>query len=160
MNRTRSASGYILLLLVLACGTDPGAGEAYTLQTINGRQLPTYPTATPPQDSSSLLVVLGMEYHFPSATALEFGVWRGLATFHPDGSVTFPLAGCSQGFRYSYLRRGDSLLIGDLLYPGPEPPRPFNARIAADGDLYVTLVLPDTLVLRFTKSERVDIPCG
>jgi hypothetical protein len=115
-------------------------------------------TASPPQDSS-FPVAFGMEYHFVSDTTLEYGEWLGLATVQPDSSVTYSLAACSQGYRYGYERRGDSILVRGLLDPAPEPPHPPDARIGEGGDLHVTFELPDTVVFRFTRSERVPITC-
>jgi hypothetical protein len=69
------------------------------------------------------------------------------------------LVDCRQGYRYRYERRGDSVLVRESLHPAPEPPFPMDARLGERYDLYVTWELPDTVVLSFARSERVDISC-
>lgn len=124
----------LITALTVACSSEPGPGDSYTLRTINGRRLPTYTTALPPPDRT-YFVMLAQEYHFISDTIFEYGEWVGQATVHQDSSVTYSITGCSQGFRYGYERRRDSIIVHGLLGPAPAPPHPLSPRIGSGGDL-------------------------
>ena len=147
-----------LAFFALACGlpTAPSPGTDYALLTVNGRRLPTWITAQPPQDSV-YGVVLGEEFDVTSSNRMIYSVWVGEAHRHVDGTFTYALNGCWQGFAVDYHQRADTLFLalaneGTYLNPPTVPP----ILLAEGSDLVQPTIAGD---FRYIPAHPVAITC-
>src|SRR5690349_640122 len=117
-----------LVVSALTCGlpTAPHPGTDYALLTVDGRPLPTWTTPQPPLDSV-YGVVFGQEFDVTSNSRMNYSVWLGQAQRHVDGTFTYTILGCWQGFAVDYHQRGDTLFLAlaqgvfDPTTPAPPP---------------------------------------
>jgi len=113
----------LTVILVVACGlpTAPNPGSHYALLAVDARHVPTWTTAQAPQDTA-YPVILGEEFDVTSGSRMIYSVWAGEAHRHVDGTFTYTIMGCWQGFAVNYHQRADTLFLA--LAPGVTPLNP------------------------------------
>ena len=148
-----------LAVFAIACGmpTAPNPGTHYALLTVDGRRLPTWTTAQAPQ-GTVYPVILGEEFDVTSSSRMVYSVWVGEANRHVDGSFTYTIIGCWQGFSVDYRQRADTLFLAlahDVTYFNPPTVPPV---LLVDGPDLVQRTVTG-IELRYVPAQPVRISC-
>lgn len=147
----------VLAALAVACGlpTAPNPGTHYALLTVDGRRVPTWTTSQAPQDTV-YPVILGEEFDVTSSDRMVYSVWAGEAAHHTDGTLTYRILGCWQGFAVNYRQRADTLFLA--LTPGYfDPPTVPPVLLVEGSDLMQRTITGAEF--RYVPAHPVAISC-